>query len=87
MEGECTEEKKTIKEKEKKKKKKKIKTEDSDSGVDVFFREKEETTSDKKCDQVKVTHLFSKQYDWIFRDIDVQLPLWYVTQLLSECLV
>lgn len=56
VEGECTEEKKTIKEKEKKKKKKKIKTEDSDSGVDVFFREKEETTSDKKCDQVKCKH-------------------------------
>lgn len=84
MNGEHTEEKKTLK--EKRKKKKKTKTEDSDSGVDVFFREKEETTLDKKCSQAKVTHLFSEQYDWIFRDIGVQLPLWYVTQLLSECL-
>ncbi|XP_048052287.1 protein RRP5 homolog [Megalobrama amblycephala] len=49
---ECTGEKKTLKEK----KKKKTKTEDSDSGVDVFFREKEEATSNKKCDQVKGKH-------------------------------
>lgn len=72
-------EKKTLKEK----KKKKTKTEDSDSGVDVFFREKEETTSNKKCEQVKVTHaLFSA----LFQNIGVQLPLWYVTQPLPECL-
>ncbi|XP_067297092.1 protein RRP5 homolog [Pseudorasbora parva] len=49
VKGECTEER-TLKEKKKKKKKK---NEDSDSGVDVFFREKEETTSTKKCGQVK----------------------------------
>lgn len=61
MKRECTGEKKTLKEK----KKKKTKKEDSDSGVDVFFREKEETTSNKKCDQVKVTHhLFSEKYDY-----------------------
>ncbi|XP_051723103.1 protein RRP5 homolog [Ctenopharyngodon idella] len=52
VKGECTGETKTLKEK----KKKKTKTEDSDSGVDVFFREKEETTSNKKSDQVKGKH-------------------------------
>lgn len=51
VKGECTEEENTLK------KKKKKKTEDSDdSGVDVFFREKEETTSNKKCGQVKGEH-------------------------------
>ncbi|KAK7165863.1 hypothetical protein R3I93_005826 [Phoxinus phoxinus] len=54
VKGDRTEEKKTLN--EKKKKKRKIKSEDSDSGVDVFFREKEESTLDKKCGQVKGKH-------------------------------
>ncbi|XP_077102303.1 protein RRP5 homolog [Siphateles boraxobius] len=53
VKGERTKEKKTLQDK---KKKKKTKTEDSDSGVDVFFREKEEITLDKKCGQVKGKH-------------------------------
>lgn len=46
---EPTEQKKTLKEKKKKSKK-----EDSDSGVEVFFREMDETVSDKKSGKVKV---------------------------------
>lgn len=48
---EPTEQKETLKEKKKKKKSKK---EDSDSGVEVFFRETDETVSDKKSGKVKV---------------------------------
>lgn len=49
---EPTEQKKTLKEKKKKSKK-----EDSDSGVEVFFREMDETVSDKKSGKVKVCSL------------------------------